>query len=93
MATASHASAGQRTTWCRRLRRFVTSCLRIYLAVLLLLFLLENKLSDGRRLFDAAPTSDKQFLVFDGLGHNDYPPDDYYERLREFVDRVSTVNR
>ena len=47
-------------------------------------------LSYGRRLFDAAPTSDKHFLAFDGLGHNDYPPDDYYERLREFVDRIST---
>lgn len=50
-------------------------------------------LSYGRRLFDAAPTSDKHFLIFDGLGHNDYPPDDYYQRLREFVDRVSAVDR
>lgn len=42
----------------------------------------------GQRLFDAAPTTDKEFLVFDGVGHNDYPPDDYYERLAEFVARV-----
>ncbi len=47
----------------------------------------------GRRLFDAAPTADKHFLAFDGLGHNDYPPEDYYERLREFVDRVSGRSR
>ena len=50
-------------------------------------------LSFGRRLFDAAPTADKQFLVFDGLGHNDYPPDDYFDRLREFIDRVSAGNQ
>ena len=49
-------------------------------------------LSYGRRLFDAAPTSDKQFLVHEGLGHNDYPPDEYYEKLRQFVDRVSARN-
>lgn len=43
----------------------------------------------GRRLFEAAPTSDKQFIVFEGLGHNDYPPDGYYEQLRDFVHRVA----
>jgi fermentation-respiration switch protein FrsA (DUF1100 family) len=50
-------------------------------------------LSNGKQLFDAAQTSDKEFLVFEGLGHNDYPPDDYYQRLREFVDRISDGNR
>ncbi|MDA1051870.1 MAG: alpha/beta fold hydrolase [Planctomycetota bacterium] len=50
-------------------------------------------LSYGRRLFDAAPTADKHFLVFDGLGHNDYPPDEYYEQLREFVDRITSGDR
>ena len=47
----------------------------------------------GRRLFDAAPTSDKEFIVFDALGHNDYPPQDYYVRLRRFVQRDSTSAR
>ena len=50
-------------------------------------------LAFGKRLFDAAPTSDKQFVVFDRLGHNDYPPDDYYDRLREFVDRVASRHK
>jgi fermentation-respiration switch protein FrsA (DUF1100 family) len=50
-------------------------------------------LSNGKQLFDAAQTSDKEFLVFEGLGHNDYPPDDYYQRLQEFIDRFSDANR
>ena len=45
-------------------------------------------LSFGRRLFDAVPVADKHFVELEGLGHNDYPPADYYEQLREFVDRV-----
>ncbi|HUG69084.1 MAG TPA: alpha/beta hydrolase [Pirellulaceae bacterium] len=49
-------------------------------------------ISYGKQLFDVAPTADKQFLIFEGLGHNDYPPDDYYERLREFVLRLSTTS-
>ncbi len=42
----------------------------------------------GRRLFDAAPTGNKRFLRFDGLGHNDYPPSDYYNELRIFIDHT-----
>jgi len=47
----------------------------------------------GRQLFDAAPTSNKQFLTFEGLGHNDYPPDEYYLQLREFVQRTAVAGQ
>lgn len=43
-------------------------------------------LNYGKRLFDAAPGQDKRFLSFDGIGHNDYPPDDYYDELRLFLE-------
>jgi len=42
----------------------------------------------GRRLFDAAPTKDKQFLEFPGIGHNDLTPRSYYRDLAAFLDRV-----
>ncbi len=45
-------------------------------------------LDHGQRLFHAAAAADKRFLAFDGLGHNDGPPDEYYQELRDFVARI-----
>ncbi len=42
----------------------------------------------GRRLFDAAPTSEKQFVELTDWGHNDPQPGSYYRQLRAFLDRV-----
>ncbi|MCA9268912.1 MAG: alpha/beta hydrolase, partial [Planctomycetales bacterium] len=42
-------------------------------------------LAQGRRLFDAAPSSQKRFLEISGAGHNDALPPDYYRELAEFL--------
>ena len=42
----------------------------------------------GRRLFDAAPSQDKQFLEYPGIGHNDPSPQSYYRELAAFLNRI-----
>jgi fermentation-respiration switch protein FrsA (DUF1100 family) len=44
----------------------------------------------GRRLFDAAPCSTKQFLAIPDRGHNDPWPDSYYVELARFLDHATT---
>lgn len=39
----------------------------------------------ARRLFDAAPSTDKRWLEFPGLGHNSPMPRSYYDALALFV--------
>jgi fermentation-respiration switch protein FrsA (DUF1100 family) len=41
----------------------------------------------GRQLFDAAPTTQKQFLEFPNFGHNDAWPASYYDKLAAFLDQ------
>ena len=41
----------------------------------------------GRRLFDAA-NQPKQFLVLPGHDHNDPMPPEYYDAVREFLERL-----
>lgn len=43
----------------------------------------------GRQLFDAAPSEQKQWLTFRGIGHNDPPPETFYAALREFLSGLS----
>lgn len=43
----------------------------------------------GRQLFDAAPTANKRFLHFSGMGHNDPFPMSYYREMAEFLDRAA----
>jgi uncharacterized protein len=43
----------------------------------------------ARRLFDASPTTTKQWLEFPGLDHNSPQPASYYEGLRHFLDILS----
>jgi uncharacterized protein len=38
-----------------------------------------------RRLFDAAPSENKKWLQFTGLGHNSAPPESYYDELANFL--------
>jgi uncharacterized protein len=45
----------------------------------------------ARTLFDAAPSPDKKWLTFDGLGHNDPPPMSYYQYLADFLDAVPPI--
>jgi fermentation-respiration switch protein FrsA (DUF1100 family) len=40
----------------------------------------------GRRLFDAAPDSNKRFIEFPRRGHNDHWPMSYYAELAKFLD-------
>jgi fermentation-respiration switch protein FrsA (DUF1100 family) len=42
----------------------------------------------GRRLFDAAPSKNKRWIEFPGLGHNDGWPAGYYVQLRAFLDQT-----
>jgi hypothetical protein len=42
----------------------------------------------GRQLFDAAPTANKRFLDFPGMGHNDPFPRSYYRELAAFLEAV-----
>jgi len=40
----------------------------------------------GKQLFDASPSASKQFISFDGGGHNDPQPPSYYGQLQEFLE-------
>ena len=42
----------------------------------------------GRRLFDAAPSADKQFLTAADLGHNQIWPEAFYQELELFLSRL-----
>jgi hypothetical protein len=44
----------------------------------------------GRRLFEAAPTSRKEFLEFPGDRHNDPPPSVYWDVLDRFLGELET---
>ncbi len=46
----------------------------------------------GRRLFEAAPSREKQFLEFPGRGHNDPQPESYYRQLAAFLDRADEAS-
>ncbi|MCI0492821.1 MAG: alpha/beta hydrolase [Planctomycetes bacterium] len=43
----------------------------------------------GRQLFDACPSSQKQFLELPGRDHNDPPPAEYYRKLKAFLDEAA----
>jgi fermentation-respiration switch protein FrsA (DUF1100 family) len=43
----------------------------------------------ARQLFDAAPTSNKEWVEFADCDHNSECPPDYYDALTSFLDRVS----
>jgi fermentation-respiration switch protein FrsA (DUF1100 family) len=43
----------------------------------------------GRRLFDAAPTSNKTFMEIPGHDHNDAEPGSYYQELATFLGHLS----
>lgn len=42
----------------------------------------------GRELFDTAPTKAKQFFSVEGMGHLDPLPENYWEQLSQFVERL-----
>jgi fermentation-respiration switch protein FrsA (DUF1100 family) len=42
----------------------------------------------ARRLFEGAPSTNKKWLEFADLGHNDVWPDHYYIELATFLDRL-----
>lgn len=42
----------------------------------------------GRQLFEAAPTDQKRFLTFEGMGHNEPLPRAYWQELAAFLDEV-----
>ena len=50
-------------------------------------------LSFARRLYDVAPSADKRWLAFPGLGHNSAMPRQYYGRLGKFLDASATDAR
>ena len=39
----------------------------------------------GKRLHDACPSPNKQFMTIQGGGHNDYQPAEYFSALRKFL--------
>ena len=43
----------------------------------------------ARKLFDAAPTSEKFWVEFDGLEHNSPPPPIYYQQVASFLDKFA----
>jgi len=45
----------------------------------------------GRQLFAAAPTSQKQFVEYQDLGHNDPEPACYFRDLAEFLDGLEST--
>lgn len=45
-------------------------------------------LQQGRRLYQAAPTDDKQLLVVEAMGHNEVMTSDYWDQLRAFLDSL-----
>ena len=42
----------------------------------------------GRRLFEASPSDDKRFLQNAELGHNQVWPEQFYDELNAFLNRV-----
>lgn len=42
----------------------------------------------GEQLFHAAPTEQKEFLAYEGMGHNQPLPREYWQRLAGFLDEV-----
>ncbi|HBO45669.1 MAG TPA: alpha/beta hydrolase [Planctomycetaceae bacterium] len=44
-------------------------------------------IASGRKLFDAA-NEPKEFVTLRGVDHNDWLPESYYDRLREFFDAL-----
>lgn len=42
----------------------------------------------ARRLYDAAPSKNKQFMELPDLGHDDLPPSQYFRELATFLDRI-----
>jgi fermentation-respiration switch protein FrsA (DUF1100 family) len=44
----------------------------------------------AKRLFDVAPSGNKQFMQLPGLGHDDLPPSHYFRELATFLDRIGT---
>ncbi len=46
----------------------------------------------GRALHEAAPSKNKQWLEFPGGGHNDEPPDAYYDILAQFLDEYASFH-
>ncbi len=46
-------------------------------------------IDQGKSLFDAAPTKQKEFYTLDGLGHNDMLPEGYWDALAKFLDGSS----
>ncbi|MGD9633980.1 MAG: alpha/beta hydrolase [Pirellulales bacterium] len=45
----------------------------------------------GRQIFAAAPTSQKQFVEYEGLGHNDPEPASYFRDLARFLEALEPV--
>lgn len=46
----------------------------------------------AQTLFNASPSAQKNWLVFDDLGHNDLPPRRYYANLADFLNNPSPPN-
>lgn len=47
-------------------------------------------LAEGKRLFEAIPNSQKEFITYAG-GHNDPPPPHYYRTLERFLDELAPL--
>jgi hypothetical protein len=43
----------------------------------------------GRRLYDACPSTSKQFFAIERGDHNEAPPKEYYRVLRSFLEKLS----
>lgn len=46
-------------------------------------------LASGKRLFDACPSVDKQFVVIPGMGHSDGAPREFYQEVQRLLDRLA----
>ncbi len=42
----------------------------------------------AKKLFDTAPTENKRFLLFEGMGHFDWMPENYWPELKAFIGNV-----
>lgn len=42
----------------------------------------------GKKLFDACPSTDKEFLTFESLSHNQPLPRSFLEKANQFIDRI-----
>lgn len=47
-------------------------------------------IDSGRRLFDACPSDDKKLVVVPEMGHNDIAPPEFYEEVRDLLDRLGS---